>query len=87
MTRLLAAARARGLRVYYEPRSVVVHREGASCGTDVNAGHKRYQRINRAKFVERWRAVLDDHPDAPAAYDADTWHALAVRDGRERGDA
>jgi GT2 family glycosyltransferase len=52
-------ARARGLRVMYEPQARVVHIEGASAGTDESAGHKRHQQLNRAKFVEKWRERLE----------------------------
>ena len=56
--------RESGLRVYYQPASVVVHHEGASNGIDVATGTKAYQAVNRRKFVERWRAVLGrDHFD------------------------
>ena len=55
-------ARERGLRVMYEPESVVVHHEGATAGTDIAAGPKRHQEENRLKFVEKWRERLDaDH--------------------------
>ncbi len=56
---LCLQARARGWRVLYEPSAVVVHFEGATAGTDPQAGHKRYQEINRLKFVEKWQEVLD----------------------------
>jgi GT2 family glycosyltransferase len=58
-TDLCFAAREHGLRVLYEPRANVVHFEGATAGTDVNSGHKRYQEINRAKFVDKWRERLE----------------------------
>lgn len=64
---LCMAVRERGLRVVYEPRSVVTHYEGISAGTDLGAGMKRFQEINRPKFLEKWRTVLErDHfpPDA-----------------------
>lgn len=48
----------RGYRVVYEPRSRVVHYEGASSGTDVASGVKRYQEINRPKFAEKWKGTL-----------------------------
>jgi len=54
--------REAGLKVYYQPASVVVHHEGVSHGTDVATGIKSFQSINQKKFVERWRAVLErDH--------------------------
>jgi O-antigen biosynthesis protein len=56
--------REAGLRVYYQPASVVVHHEGASHGTDVAAGTKAFQAVNQRKFVERWRTALErDHFD------------------------
>jgi GT2 family glycosyltransferase/SAM-dependent methyltransferase len=55
-------ARRRGLRVLYEPASVVVHAEGSTAGTDLSTGHKRHQELNRGKFVRKWKDVLDaDH--------------------------
>jgi GT2 family glycosyltransferase/glycosyltransferase involved in cell wall biosynthesis/SAM-dependent methyltransferase len=66
-TDLCFAARERGFRVLYEPVARVVHVEGASAGTDVAAGGKRHQELNRPKFVERWRAQLESGqlPAAP----------------------
>ena len=52
-------ARAHGLRVIYEPKSVVVHKEGATMGTDLSAGGKRNQAVNRSKFVEKWKDRLE----------------------------
>jgi GT2 family glycosyltransferase/SAM-dependent methyltransferase len=51
--------RQHGLKVYYQPRSVVIHHEGVSHGTDVNAGIKAYQVENQRKFRERWRGELE----------------------------
>lgn len=62
-TDLAMRVRQAGLKVRYQPHSVVVHREGATAGTDENSGAKAYQRINRRKFRERWQARLAaDHP-------------------------
>jgi O-antigen biosynthesis protein len=52
-------ARSRGYRVLYEPRARVVHVEGATAGVDEKSGHKRAQEVNRPKFVEKWRGVLE----------------------------
>ncbi len=66
-TDLCFRMRALGKRVVYQPRCVVVHHEGATSGTDENAGTKRYQAVNRDKFFERWAEVLAAHPpNAPA---------------------
>jgi GT2 family glycosyltransferase len=61
-TDLAFAARARGLRVVYQPKSVVIHHEGASSGTDLGSGVKRYQEINRPKFQAKWRSELEEQP-------------------------
>jgi O-antigen biosynthesis protein len=64
-TDLCFAARARKLRVMYEPRAHVVHVEGATAGNDESAGHKRYQQLNRSKFVDKWHELLEtDHLDS-----------------------
>jgi GT2 family glycosyltransferase/SAM-dependent methyltransferase len=51
--------REAGLKLYYQPRSVVVHHEGVSHGTDVNSGIKAYQVENQRRFYERWHEVLN----------------------------
>lgn len=51
--------REAGLKLYYQPRSVVVHHEGVSHGTDVNSGVKAYQVENQRRFFERWHEVLN----------------------------
>ncbi|WP_426662528.1 glycosyltransferase [Rhodanobacter aciditrophus] len=58
-TDLAFKVRAAGLQVVFEPKSVVVHYEGISHGTDTGAGVKAYQVANQKKFRERWREVLD----------------------------
>lgn len=57
-TDLAFQIRERGLRVVYQPRAEVVHFEGISHGTDVSSGIKRFQEINRTKFIEKWALVL-----------------------------
>ncbi|MBS0212631.1 MAG: glycosyltransferase [Proteobacteria bacterium] len=61
-TDLAMRVRAFGLRVLYQPASVVVHHEGISSGTDVALGTKAYQRVNWRKFTTRWAQTLADHP-------------------------
>jgi GT2 family glycosyltransferase/glycosyltransferase involved in cell wall biosynthesis len=55
--------RAAGFRVLYQPLSRVVHFEGVSAGRDENAasGMKRFQAINRQKFLQRWGKELASH--------------------------
>jgi GT2 family glycosyltransferase/glycosyltransferase involved in cell wall biosynthesis/SAM-dependent methyltransferase len=55
---LCFALRAEGLRVMYEPTAEVVHHEGATAGTDVSSGGKRYQELNRPKLVDKWGTEL-----------------------------
>jgi O-antigen biosynthesis protein len=60
---LAMRVRAAGYRVYYQPAARVVHFEGVSAGTDrgpVVSGMKRYQAINREKFLARWGAEIAD---------------------------
>lgn len=51
--------RQRGLKVVYEPRSVIVHLEGMSHGTDTGSGIKAQQVVNQTRMRERWAEVLD----------------------------
>ncbi|MBV8615359.1 MAG: glycosyltransferase [Acetobacteraceae bacterium] len=51
--------RARGHVTLYQPRSEVVHIEGASHGTDLRSGVKAHQTVNRHRFLARWKAVLN----------------------------
>ena len=53
--------RAAGLRVLYQPTSVVVHDEGTTSGTDLTTGPKAAQVRNQATFAETWRDALATH--------------------------
>jgi GT2 family glycosyltransferase/2-polyprenyl-3-methyl-5-hydroxy-6-metoxy-1,4-benzoquinol methylase/glycosyltransferase involved in cell wall biosynthesis len=75
-TDLCFEARARGLRVMYEPRARVVHIEGATAGTDESSGHKRHQERNRPKFVQKWRDRLESE-HLPSG--SDPWLGAAMR--------
>lgn len=57
-TDLAFRVRAAGLKVVYEPKSVVIHYEGVSHGTDTGSGIKAYQVENQKKFAQRWRDTL-----------------------------
>jgi GT2 family glycosyltransferase len=50
--------RQAGLKVIYQPRSVVVHYEGISHGTNIGIGTKAYQIENQKKLYEKWREEL-----------------------------
>jgi GT2 family glycosyltransferase len=76
--------RERGMVVYYQPESAVVHLEGATAGTDPLAGMKRHQLINQDRFRERHAAALAEQPARPETIDASSWTALANR-GKARG--
>ncbi|MEP7042979.1 MAG: glycosyltransferase [Dokdonella sp.] len=71
-TDLAFAVRAAGLKVYYEPAATVVHFEGITSGTDVASGIKRYQVVNREKFLDKWNdaLALQPAPGTPIAHAA-----------------
>jgi GT2 family glycosyltransferase len=73
-----------GYRVYYQPGTAIIHYEGATSGTDVNHGVKRYQVLNHAKFLEKWSDALKRQPARPGHADLVAWQALATR-GRLEG--
>lgn len=60
-TDLAFKIRAAGRKVYYQPKSKVIHFEGKSSGTDLRSGMKAYQVVNRIKFQAKWQAVLQQH--------------------------
>jgi GT2 family glycosyltransferase/ubiquinone/menaquinone biosynthesis C-methylase UbiE/predicted nucleic acid-binding Zn-ribbon protein len=53
--------RALGQKVYYQPRSTIIHYEGVSNGTDTSTGIKAYQVTNQHRLFARWRDVLSGH--------------------------
>lgn len=55
--------RKMGYRVMYQPKSVVVHFEGISNGTDTTTGQKHYQVENQKKFYKKWKKELKKHSD------------------------
>ena len=58
-TDLAFKVRQAGLKVYYQPKSMVFHHEGISNGTETSSGIKSYQVTNQIKFYQRWRSVLE----------------------------
>jgi GT2 family glycosyltransferase len=61
-TDLCFTVRSMNYKVIYQPAARVVHYGGASAGKETSSGYKRYQEINREKFIEKWREVLErDH--------------------------
>jgi GT2 family glycosyltransferase len=61
-TDLAFKIRRDGFKVLYQPLSEIIHYEGATGGTDLSVGAKKYQEINRATFVETWWAALAEKP-------------------------
>lgn len=57
-TDLAFRVRQLGLKVYYQPLSVIYHIEGATAGSDMSSGFKKYQAINHEKFMDRWGKQL-----------------------------
>ncbi len=64
-TDLCFGIRSLGLKVMYCADSTVVHHEGATAGTDVGSGFKRFQVVNHAKFIEKWRDALERQDPPP----------------------
>jgi GT2 family glycosyltransferase len=58
-TDLAFEVRKRGFKVVYQPKSVVVHFEGITHGKETSSGIKKYQDINRNKFFEKWKDILE----------------------------
>jgi len=58
-TDLAFEVRAHGYKVMYQPKSIVIHFEGVSNGTDLGSGIKKYQVVNNQKFLEKWKKVLE----------------------------
>ena len=57
-TDLSFKVREAGYATWFIPSSVVYHYEGMTSGTDVTAGFKKYQEINRPKFKRRWASAF-----------------------------
>jgi glycosyltransferase involved in cell wall biosynthesis len=66
--------RLTGLQTVYQPRSEIVHFEGASHGRDLRSGVKACQVTNQARFLDTWRTTL-----AREHY-ANGTHVLRARD-------
>ncbi len=71
--------REAGYVTLYQPRSAIVHFEGVTHGTDLNAGLKAYQVANQAKLRARFADVLarDHFPSGT--------HVLRARDRAPEG--
>jgi len=69
-TDLAFEARKHGYRTLYQPKSVVIHFEGISNGTDLGSGIKKYQVVNKENFYNKWEKVLtkDHFPNAQEVF-------------------
>jgi GT2 family glycosyltransferase/glycosyltransferase involved in cell wall biosynthesis len=61
-TDLSFKVRKAGFRVFYQPLSEIIHYEGATGGTDLSTGTKKFQDINRSTFAETWAVELMTKP-------------------------
>ncbi len=46
-----------GIRTVYTPGCMAIHNEGSSAGTDVSTGMKKFQEINRIKFLNKFKNI------------------------------
>jgi len=67
-TDLSFKVRKEGLRVVYQPESVIFHIEGGTAGTSTNTGFKKFQAINKEKFLKRWGKTLNASHVLPAEH-------------------
>jgi GT2 family glycosyltransferase/glycosyltransferase involved in cell wall biosynthesis len=80
-TDLAFKVRETGHRVLYAPLSVVFHFEGVSNGTDTSSGMKRFQEVNRPKFLRKWRAAYRGNGinETPANAEAEKDRGIGLR--------
>ena len=57
-TDLAFEVRKHGYKTLFQPKSVVIHFEGISNGTDLGSGIKQYQVVNKEKFFDKWKKEL-----------------------------
>lgn len=67
-TDLAMRVRAAGLRVTYQPASIVIHHEGVSYGHDRDGAPKQAQLTNRETFRQRWQDELPAYGARDAAH-------------------
>jgi len=85
-TDLAFRVRERDLKVRVQPAAEVIHHEGVTSGTDTGSATaiKRYQEVNREKFLARWQEALSRQPP-PIADPNDLATVRRSRDHRLRG--
>ena len=62
---LCFAVRQAGYRVVYQPASVIIHHEGITSGTNLQTGFKRFQEVNKSRFLDKWASVVAQQPELP----------------------
>jgi glycosyltransferase involved in cell wall biosynthesis len=83
-TDLAFRVRERGFEVRVQPEATIVHHEGVTSGTDLASGSKRFQVINRQKFLQRWQGELAQFPP-PVVNPEDRGEIRRARDHRLKG--
>ena len=71
--------RSAGLKCMLQPRSVAVHFEGVTSGTDIRAGAKAHQTRNLITFRERWSSVLSAHRENGVAPELEKERGVSKR--------
>lgn len=71
--------REAGYKTYFIPSSLVYHYEGATCGTDVSIGYKKFQDINRPKFKHSWAKAFVRHGEEGVQPDLEKDRGIAGR--------
>lgn len=56
---LAFSLRKLGYRVMYQPAAEIINFEARLAGTDISQGAIKYQTINREKFYQKWKTVLE----------------------------
>ncbi len=83
-TDLAFKIRHAGHKVIYQPLASIIHHEGLTSGQSLDSGVKAYQRVNQAKFRERWRDRLDRHSEPTTAVPRIIHHGDGVDPARGR---
>ena len=52
-----------GYKVLYQPLSIVEHYTGVSNGKNLTSGIKKYQEMNKIKFIKKWENGLKHQPE------------------------
>jgi len=81
-TDIAMQVRNEGLKVIYNPFSKIIHYEGVSLGTSTDSGIKKYQEINKSKFFDKWKDILEKQPSIPAQKYIDQYTRGALKIGK-----